>query len=307
MPDGARRAHRRAERNAPDERRRPGRPGVPDRRADARGLLPRPGRPRAGDRTVARLRAVRRHPLVRDLDARHGRGPRVRPGDPRALPRQAARLQLLALVQLAQPARRRRRSRPSRTSSARWATASSSSRWPASTRSTSRCSSSRTATRATRHDRLRRLFRSASSSSRSTGTPRPATSARSAPATSTPCSRRSARARRSRSRARPKKRSSRREPCRDDARGRRAPRPGDDEVLAPDALEFVARLHRELNPAGSSCSSDAASARPSSTPAPCRSSWPRRRCARERLAASRRHRPTCATGVSRSRARSTAR
>ena len=29
---------------------------------------------------------------------------------------------------------------------------------------------------------------------------------------------------------------------------RRAPRPGDDEILSPEALDFVARLHRELNP-----------------------------------------------------------
>ena len=73
---------------------------VRHRRADARGLLPRPGRARAGDRAVARLCAVRRPALVRDLDARHRRGPRVRGGDPRRVPRQAARLQLLAVVQL---------------------------------------------------------------------------------------------------------------------------------------------------------------------------------------------------------------
>ena len=49
-------------------------------RADARGLLPRPARPRPVDRALARLRAVRRRPLVRDLDAGHGRGARVRAG-----------------------------------------------------------------------------------------------------------------------------------------------------------------------------------------------------------------------------------
>ena len=42
---------------------------------------------RAGDRAVARLRAVRRRALVRDLDARPRRGPRVRRGDPRAASR----------------------------------------------------------------------------------------------------------------------------------------------------------------------------------------------------------------------------
>ena len=51
---------------------RPRRRGVPHRRAHARGLLPHPSRSRSRDRAVARLRAVRRHPLVRDVDARHG-------------------------------------------------------------------------------------------------------------------------------------------------------------------------------------------------------------------------------------------
>ena len=50
----------------------------------------------AGDRAVARLRAVCRPPLVRDLDARPRRGARVRRGDPRGLPGEASRLQLLA-------------------------------------------------------------------------------------------------------------------------------------------------------------------------------------------------------------------
>ena len=49
----------------------------------------------------ARLRAVRRPALVRDVDARPRRGARVRRGDPRAVPGQAARVQLLAVVQLA--------------------------------------------------------------------------------------------------------------------------------------------------------------------------------------------------------------
>ena len=106
-PDGARRAHRRPQRDASDERRRRARPRVPDRRAHARGLLPRRGRHRVRHRPRPRLRAVRRPDLVRDVDARPGRGARVRRGDPRALPGQAARVQLLALLQLeAAPGRR---------------------------------------------------------------------------------------------------------------------------------------------------------------------------------------------------------
>ena len=59
-------------------------------------------RARGGNRPRARVRAARRRPVVRDVDAGHGRGAGVRPGDPRAVPGQAARLQLLAVVQLAQ-------------------------------------------------------------------------------------------------------------------------------------------------------------------------------------------------------------
>ncbi len=73
----------------------------------ARGLLLRPRGHRGGDRTRPRLRAVRRSRLDGDLDARSRRGARVRRSDPRRVPRQAARLQLLALVQLAAPSRRR--------------------------------------------------------------------------------------------------------------------------------------------------------------------------------------------------------
>ena len=50
----------------------------------------------------------------------------VRRGRPRAVPRQAPRLQLLAVVQLAQAPRRQRRSRRSSASSPRWVTSSSS-------------------------------------------------------------------------------------------------------------------------------------------------------------------------------------
>ena len=102
-----------------DERRRRARRRVPHRRADARGVLPRPGRHRSGDRARARLRAVRGHRLDGDVDARPRRGARVRGGDPRRVPGQAARVQLLALVQLEAPPRRRRRSPRSSASSAR--------------------------------------------------------------------------------------------------------------------------------------------------------------------------------------------
>ena len=89
---------------------------------------------RRGDLARARLRAVRRPRLVRDLDAGPGRGEGVRRRDPRALPGQAARVQLLAVVQLAQaPRRRHDRELPGDAQRA-GATASSSSRSPASTR-----------------------------------------------------------------------------------------------------------------------------------------------------------------------------
>ena len=46
----------------------------------AEGLLPRARRPRRGDRALARVRAVRRRHLVRDVDAGHERRARVRRG-----------------------------------------------------------------------------------------------------------------------------------------------------------------------------------------------------------------------------------
>ena len=52
---------------------------VPHRRAHRRGLLPRARRARAGDRALARVRAVRRRALVRDVDAGSRRGPRGSP------------------------------------------------------------------------------------------------------------------------------------------------------------------------------------------------------------------------------------
>ena len=113
-PDRARRAHRRAERDAADERHRPDRRAVPDRRADARGLLPRARRHRAGDR---RGRSpTRRTPTC--CGSRPRRPTSARRASSRTaiherLPGQAARLQLLAVVQLEAPPRRRRRSRAS--------------------------------------------------------------------------------------------------------------------------------------------------------------------------------------------------
>src|SRR3990172_5046646 len=77
------------------------------RRTDAGGVLPRARRHGRGRGAGARLRALRRRPLVRDVDAGSRRGPGVRRGRPRRVPRQAPRLQLLALVQLAPPPRRR--------------------------------------------------------------------------------------------------------------------------------------------------------------------------------------------------------
>ena len=77
------------------------------RRADARGLLPRPRRPRGAiARGLAYAPYADLH-LVRDLDARPRRGRAVRRRDPRAVPGQAARLQLLAVVQLARAPDRR--------------------------------------------------------------------------------------------------------------------------------------------------------------------------------------------------------
>ena len=101
-PDGSRRAHRRTLRDPAHERRRRSRQGVHDGRAHARGLLPHHVRDRGADRTRARVRAVCGRALVRDVHARSRRGSAVRRGRPRAVPRQAPRIQLLAVVQLAQ-------------------------------------------------------------------------------------------------------------------------------------------------------------------------------------------------------------
>ena len=114
---------------------------VPHRRAHRRRLLPRPRRPRAA---IARGLAYAPYADLiwcETSRAESRRGAQLRRGDPRAVPRQAAGLQLLAVVQLEEEARRRDHRHASSASSARWATSSSSSRWPASMRSTTACSS----------------------------------------------------------------------------------------------------------------------------------------------------------------------
>jgi hypothetical protein len=105
-PHRPRRAHRRPLRDPAHERRRRARPRVHHWRADARGLLPHRAGDRRSDRARPCLRALRGRPLVRDLDPGSRRSWGVRRGRPRAVPRQAARLQLLAVLQLAQAPRR---------------------------------------------------------------------------------------------------------------------------------------------------------------------------------------------------------
>ena len=68
--------------------------------------------------------------LVRDLEARHGRGEALRRGHSRQIPRQVAGLQLLAVVQLAGKARRGGDEDAGARISPPWATASNSLRWP---------------------------------------------------------------------------------------------------------------------------------------------------------------------------------
>ena len=133
-PHRPRRANRLALRLAPHERRRRTGRAVRHGRANRRGLLPHPRGPRRRDRPLARVRAVRRHALVRDVDAGSRRGARVRPGDQRALPGQVAHVQLLAVLQLAAATWTSPTSPASRSSWRGWATRTSSSRWPASTR-----------------------------------------------------------------------------------------------------------------------------------------------------------------------------
>ena len=101
------------------QRHRRARPRVPDRRAHRRGLLPRARRPRR--RRSPAASPTRRTPTCSGSRPRRPTSTRraeFARSDPRAVPRQAARLQLLAVVQLEAPPRRRRRSRASSASSA---------------------------------------------------------------------------------------------------------------------------------------------------------------------------------------------
>ena len=124
------RAHRRAGGDAAHERRGRARRRLRGRRADVRRVLPGRVRDRERDRPRPRVRAVRRRPVVRDVDAGSRRGRGVRGRDPRASSRASS-----------SPTTARRRStgsgtwttRPSPSSSSgsrRWATGSSSSRSP---------------------------------------------------------------------------------------------------------------------------------------------------------------------------------
>ena len=135
----ARRAHRagrphRCQQRATDhQRRRPARPAVHHRRAHGRRLLPHYRR--AGDRHRSRavVCPVCRPAVVRNLDARPGRGPAICRGRFTPSSRQAAGLQLLASRSTGRRSSTRRPLPASSASWGRWATSSSSSRWPAST------------------------------------------------------------------------------------------------------------------------------------------------------------------------------
>ena len=109
------------------------RPRVLHRRAHARGLLPRPRRDRRRDRARPRLRAVRRPDLVRDLDARHGRGRAVRRRDPRAATPASSSPTTARPPSTGASTSATPRSQPSSATSPPSATASSSSPSPAST------------------------------------------------------------------------------------------------------------------------------------------------------------------------------
>ena len=113
---------------------------------------------RRRDRARARVRAVRRPRLVRDVDARHGAR---RSSSPRAIherfPGKLLAYNCSPSFNWRRSPVRRARSRGSSATSRRWATGSSSSRSPASTRSTSRCSSSPAATATRRCPRTSRL------------------------------------------------------------------------------------------------------------------------------------------------------
>ena len=116
--------------------------------------------------------------------------------------------------------------------------------------------------------------------------------------------------RRSRSRARPRRRSSR-TPSRDVTRRRRSRfcAPADDDVLTREALEFVARLHRELEPARRELLGAAPRAAGRARRGALRPAFLPGRPGRSARAAGgwRRRRPTSATAAARSPARPTAR
>ena len=101
-------AHRRRERQADHERRRPLRRALHrEGRADQRGVPPAARRHRVRHPPRPGLRPLRRPGLVRDRHARPPRGQALRRGHPREVPGQAAGLQLLALLQLEEEPRRR--------------------------------------------------------------------------------------------------------------------------------------------------------------------------------------------------------
>ena len=83
----------------------PARPSLPHRRTPhRRRLLPHHQRPRHGHCARPRLRALRRHDLVRDQRTQSRRSAPLCRRHPCPLPRQVAGLQLLALVQLEEEA-----------------------------------------------------------------------------------------------------------------------------------------------------------------------------------------------------------
>ena len=239
--DRARRPHRRAQRLAAHERHRPGRRGVPHRRAHAGGLLPRARRHRRRDR--ARRSPTRRTPTC--SGSRPRRPTSARPASSRTaiherLPGQAARVQLLAVVQLEAPPRRRRdRELPRDARRARLPVpVHHARRLPLAERRDVRA---RRATSRPGHARVRRPAGARVRARGSRATRRRGTSARSAPATSTASPRSSAAAspRRSRSRGRPRPSSSSPKPP--DGAGIEVHAAGDEEILSPGALDLVER------------------------------------------------------------------
>ena len=183
-PDAADRAHRRALRDAAHERRRRARPRVHHRRAHAGGLLPGPRRDRRGDRARPRLRA-----RTRTCCGSRPRRPTCDEAEHFAAAIHAEHPGKLLAYNCSPSFNWARHLSERQIASfqgdlAASATASSSSRWPASTRST------HSMFELARGYRERAMsayveLQQASSPPRPTATPPRATSARSAPATST--------------------------------------------------------------------------------------------------------------------------